>query len=180
MNSFKTALLTYQTCLPFLYSNVRSPCNIEHVVPVSLLKQYVPPPLWGRAINDPFNMMLTNEKMNSARSNYRFLLATRKNVVLYQEVLRFQKHFQPLQSSCFISHKYRVFIPREEDFGLISRTALHCYREYGVPLHKVVVGGSNVVFFWSKCKPTNQEYNHTALAAFWLHTEARQNDTLVS
>lgn len=159
--SFKQLLLIYKDKAPFLYSKHRFSPNVEHVVPVSVLKKYVPEDELHSAVNDPHNMFLANSVMNSKRSNYRFLFPYKinKNKI---------SGFEPVGTECYISHKEKLFVPRKEDCHVIAACAIHCYHKYGVPVEEIVYDGSILAREWRSEKINKEKKVHNVLADFYI------------
>ena len=161
--SFKDLLLRYKDVSPFLYSKCRLAPNLEHVVPVSVLKKHVPPPLLTRAVQDPNNLFLAHSISNQKRSNYRFLLHPRP---VTGEV---PGGFQCVGSECYISHNDRLFIPRMLDCYTIARSVQYCHGKYKIPYEDVVFGGKDVVDAWLTGSKSKEERVHALLVDFYNH-----------
>lgn len=159
--SFKHLLLVYKDKAPFLYSKHRISPNVEHVVPVSVLKKYIPRGELHSAVNDPHNMFLASSAMNSKRSNYRFLFPYKINK---ERICSYER----VGSECYISHKERLFVPRKEDCHVIAACAIHCYYKYGVPFEETVCGENMLALEW-RCETDKTERDvHRVLADFYL------------
>jgi hypothetical protein len=159
--SFKDLLLIYKNKAPFLYSKHRFDPNVEHVVPVSVLKKYVQEDELHFAINDPYNMCLANSAMNSKRSNYRFLFPYKINKGKISS-------FEPVGTECYISHKERLFVPRKEDCSLIASCVIYCHRKYGVPFEETVCSENILAREWCTRKGEREKKVHKILADFYM------------
>jgi len=159
--SFKHLLLIYKNKAPFLYSKHRFDPNVEHVVPISVLKKYVQGDELHFAINDPHNMFLANSAMNSKRSNYRFLFPYKVNKWKISS-------FEPVGTGCYISHKERLFVPRREDCSVIASCVIHCHRKYGVPFEETVFGENILAREWWSSKGEREKQVHKILVDFYM------------
>jgi len=163
---FRDILIVYHAIVPFLYTNnCKHALSIEHVVPVRILKKIGQ----GKeaAIVDPYNLHLTTQKYNSLRSDYIFFLPGKTLRESLEKDSHFVKTFKDAGSGCLISHKFRVFVPRLQDYAIISRSALHCQKKYGIDCKQVVLGGEGVAHFWANKPLDGREKVHHTLAKFW-------------
>jgi len=147
--------------VPFLYSKHRISPNIEHVVPVSVLKKYVPCDELHVAVNDPHNIFLANSAMNNKRSNYRFLFPYKINTERISS-------YERVGTECYISHKERLFVPRKEDCHVIASCAIHCYSKYGVPFEETVCGENMLAREWRHKNDKRERKKHKVLADFYM------------
>lgn len=131
--AWRNTLQTYLPHVPMLYGSPRAftgkpkqKITIEHIVPSSVLNDY------PTGSDDLRNLYLAPAGFNQLRSNYRFLLDESKPT---------QAGWITLPCGNFVHHRYRLFIPRPQDRGTISRTILAMHLSYGVHVERVALGG---------------------------------------
>lgn len=130
-NILKTNIL-----LPILYNDNQRTISIEHVYPKCFLKR--------EHYNDFHNMFKSSKYLNNLRSNYMF--SDNKNI-----------NWMRLDNNNYISHKYKLFNPRECDRGIIARALLYMSYQYN---YKILMD-KNILYNWCiKYQPTIKEYLH--------------------
>ena len=127
---FKRLCSSANQSLPVLYDPASRRINVEHVVPISILHAVCG--LNYTFLNDPYNMHLADSRLNSIRSNYRFLFTHEPHK---------HAHMKAVGNSNYVSHKYKMFTPHVRDWPSIFRAVTHCHNTYGVEYDKVIVGG---------------------------------------
>jgi hypothetical protein len=129
-------MLKNNDLLPILYNNKYNLLSIEHVYPKCFLKK--------EHYNDFHNMFASSKYLNNLRSNYMY--SDYKNIT-----------WLSIDNDNSISHKYKLFNPRDSDKGIIARAILYMCYEYN---YKILMD-KNILYNWCiKYQPTISEYLH--------------------
>lgn len=141
--SFRKILLKNQKHVPILYtpreqnakiSKMR--LSIEHVVPVSTIKQFN-----MSALTDAKNIFLANATINNLRSNFTMalILYPHKNRENILNLTATRQNVRHIINDIYIDPINRLFFPGFEDIPLIARTILHMHQKWGIPLGAMTI-----------------------------------------
>jgi len=120
---------------PILYSK-KGPMSLEHIYPKHLLNT--------SHYNDYHNIFKASKKLNNARSNY-----------IFSDNLDIK--WEKLTDDNYISNKYKLFMPREKDRGIIARSILYMSYKYN---YKIIMDEKTIINWCLKYKPNIDEYLH--------------------
>lgn len=121
--------------LPILYSK-NDYMSLEHIYPKHLLNV--------EHYNDYHNIFSASKKINNLRSNYVF--CDNKHIKWDIGI-----------DNNYISNKYKLFMPREKDRGIIARTMLYMTYKYNYN----IIMDKNTLYNWClDYKPNMNEYLH--------------------
>ena len=142
-------LLHHVGLLPVLYAERNdiwiSQLNVEHVVPLSVLKKCHDP----AAALDLSNLFLAEGGINNARGDYRFAFHLNGSAVVdYSHRddkptcdLR-KRDSDPIvhigHGNC-VHYTERLFYPRIMDAPCLARTILYMHRKWSLPLHEITI-----------------------------------------
>jgi len=138
LTSATKMLLRKSPLLPMLYSNIILNTSLEHIIPVSYMKNHI-------HARDIHNIYSTTEKMNQLRSNYNYNY-------LVNSGMNYENNL--------ICKKIKIIYPREKDRGIIARSILYMQDEYNYTNY-----GNNTLYkLWNKkYKPTIKELLHNEI-----------------
>jgi hypothetical protein len=121
--------------LPILYSK-KDAISLEHIYPKHLLNV--------SHYNDYHNIFKASKKLNNARSNY-----------IFSDNLNIK--WDKLSDDNYISNKYKLFMPREKDRGIIARSMLYMTYKYNYQ----IIMDKEILYKWClKYNPQFDEYLH--------------------
>lgn len=124
--------------LPILYSNIILNTTLEHIIPVSYMRNHI-------HARDIHNIYSTTNKMNQLRCNYEFDYLSRSCINCENNM---------------ICKKNKIIYPREEDRGIIARSILYMRDEYNYTNY----GNIKLYEIWNKkYKPTEKEILHNEI-----------------
>ena len=136
INNIAKDILKNSRFLPILYNDKYHSMSIEHVYPKCYLKK--------EHYNDFHNMFKSSKYFNNLRSNYVF--SDQKNM-----------SWISINNDNYISHKHKLFNPRDCDKGIIARAILYMSYEYN---YKLFID-KNILYNWCiKYQPTINEKFH--------------------
>lgn len=124
--------------LPILYTNVFFNNTLEHIIPISYMKNHI-------HARDFHNIYVTTDKINQLRCNYVY-------DVLPKSCYKYEDNI--------ICKKNRIFYPRKKDRGIIARSLLYMRDEYNY------TNFGNITLYeeWNKLyKPTRKEMIHNEI-----------------
>jgi len=131
-------ILRKSPLLPILYSNVVLNTTLEHIIPVSYMRNHI-------HARDIHNIYSTTDKMNQLRCNYEF-------DYLPRSCMKYENNM--------ICKKNKIIYPREEDRGIIARSILYMRDEYNYTNY----GNIKLYEVWNKkYKPTEKEILHNEI-----------------
>lgn len=131
-------ILRKSPLLPILYSNVVLNTTLEHIIPVSYMRNHI-------HARDIHNIYSTTDKMNQLRCNYEF-------DYLPRSCMKYENNM--------ICKKNKIIYPREEDRGIIARSILYMCDEYNYTNY----GNIKLYKFWNKkYKPSEKEVLHNEI-----------------
>jgi hypothetical protein len=129
-------LLKNNILLPTLYNDKYGPMSIEHIYPKCYLNK--------DHFYDFHNTFRASKCINNIRSNYMY--SDIKNIT-----------WEYVNNDNYISHKYKLFNPRDIDKGIIARAILYMNYKYD---YKLLVN-KQILFNWClKHEPTIKEQLH--------------------
>ena len=129
-------ILKNNILLPTLYNDKCCSMSIEHIYPKCFLHQ--------RHANDFHNTFRASKSINNLRSNYMF--SDEKNII-----------WEHINNGNYISHKHKLFNPRDSDKGIIARAILYMKYKYNYNL----IINKNMLYNWCiKYEPTFKENLH--------------------
>ena len=124
-------ILRKSPLLPILYSNVVLNTTLEHIIPVSYMRNHI-------HARDIHNIYSTTDKMNQLRCNYEF-------DYLPRSCMKYENNM--------ICKKNKIIYPREEDRGIIARSILYMCDEYNYTNY----GNIKLYKFWNKKYKTSEK-----------------------
>ena len=131
-----TNILKNNILLPTLYNDKCYPMSIEHIYPKCFLNH--------RHTNDFHNTFRASKNINNLRSNY-----------MYSDVKNIT--WDHINNGNYISHKHKLFKPRDIDKGVIARAILYMKYKYNYNL----LMNKNMLYNWCiKYEPTFKENLH--------------------
>ena len=131
-------ILRKSPLLPLLYTNMLINTTLEHVIPVSYMKNHV-------HARDFHNIYATTDKINQLRCNYEY-------GVLPKSCYKYEDNI--------ICKKNKIFYPREKDRGIIARSILYMRDKYNY----TNFGDMTLYEEWNiKYKPTKKEIIHNEI-----------------
>ena len=133
-NNFKQ-IIKNDNLLPVLYSKKDS-MSLEHIYPKHLLNVL--------HYNDYHNIYKASKKLNNLRSNYIF--SDNPNI-----------KWDKLIDDNYISNKYKLFMPREKDRGIIARSMLYMTYKYN---YTKLMDDDTIIHWCLKYKPNINEVLH--------------------
>ena len=129
-------ILKNNILLPTLYNDKSEIMSIEHVYPKCFLKEL--------HNNDFHNTFRASKFINNLRSNYMF--SDIKNISWIH-----------VSNDNYISHKYKLFNPRNTDKGIIARAILYMNYKYD---YKIIMC-KDIIYKWCiNYEPTFKEKLH--------------------
>lgn len=138
LSSSTKMVLRKSPLLPILYSNIILNTTLEHIIPVSYMRNHI-------HARDIHNIYSTTNKMNQLRCNYEFDYLSR-SCINYENNM--------------ICKKNKIIYPREEDRGIIARSILYMRDEYNYTNY----GNIKLYEVWNKkYKPTEKEILHNEI-----------------
>lgn len=133
--------------LPILYhySNNIKQLSLEHVFPKSYM--------YKEHHNDLHNIYTASKLVNNMRSNYKFI---NENDYKYVNNMNDWKR---IEGNNYVNNKNRLFIPKNIDKGIISRSILYMCYKYSYSAKNII--DINTLINWCmEYKPTEYEKNH--------------------
>lgn len=129
-------LLKNNILLPILYNDKCNHLSNEHIYPKCFLHTI--------HTNDFHNIFRASKSINNIRSNYMY--SDIKNIT-----------WEYINNGNYISHKHKLFKPRDEDKGIIARAILYMKYKYNYNL----LMNNNILYNWClKYEPTIKEQLH--------------------
>jgi endonuclease I len=129
-------ILKNNKLLPILYNENSNIISIEHIYPKCFLNK--------DHFSDFHNTFRSSKKINNLRSNYMF--SDLKNITWIH-----------IHDNNYISHKYKLFNPRDCDKGIIARAMLYMTYQYN---YKILMD-KRILYNWCmNYKPTIHENLH--------------------
>ena len=129
-------LLKNNVLLPTLYNEKYCHMSIEHIYPKCFLHH--------THTNDFHNTYRASKTINNIRSNYMY--SDIKNIT-----------WEYVDNDNYISHKHKLFKPRDIDKGVIARAILYMKYKYNYNL----LMNKNILYDWCiKYEPTIKEQLH--------------------
>jgi endonuclease I len=101
-------ILRKSPLLPLLYTNMVINTTLEHIIPVSYMKNHI-------HARDFHNIYATTDKINQLRCNYEY-------GVLPKSCYKYEDNI--------ICKKNKIFYPRKQDRGIIARSILYMRDKY--------------------------------------------------
>jgi len=118
--------------------------TLEHIFPKCYMNK--------KSYNDMHNIFKCNNEINNYRSNYKFSDFDYINL----KINDFEKIYN---TSNYISHKYKLFIPEKESKGIISRAIMYMTYEYKYKYNKII--DYDILINWClNNPPTKEEIYH--------------------
>lgn len=131
-------ILRKSPLLPLLYTNMVINTTLEHIIPVSYMKNHV-------HARDFHNIYATTDKINQLRCNYEY-------GVLPKSCYKYEDNI--------ICKKNKIFYPRKQDRGIIARSILYMRDKYNY----TNFGDMTLYEEWNKqYKPTKKEIIHNEI-----------------
>jgi len=157
--SLKRLIIT-DTNIPTLYINKdiynKKFYSLEHVVPRSLINK--------KHHNDMHNIFKTLKHYNTLRSNYKFTDTYSKDFDIKD------KNWQKTLDGTYYNFKKRMFIPLDEDKGIIARTILYMIYNYKYKTKKII-GDIDLIKWTSDHPPTDKEKYHNSIIKIHQYTD---------
>lgn len=131
-------ILRKSPLLPLLYTNMVINTTLEHIIPVSYMKNHI-------HTRDFHNIYATTDKINQLRCNYEY-------GVLPKSCYKYEDNI--------ICKKNKIFYPRKQDRGIIARSILYMRDKYNY----TNFGDMTLYEEWNKqYKPTKKEIIHNEI-----------------
>lgn len=131
-------ILRKSPLLPLLYTNMVINTTLEHIIPVSYMKNHI-------HARDFHNIYATTDKINQLRCNYEY-------GVLPKSCYKYEDNI--------ICKKNKIFYPRKQDRGIIARSILYMRDKYNY----TNFGDMTLYEEWNKqYKPTKKEIIHNEI-----------------
>ena len=131
-------ILRKSPLLPLLYTNMLINTTLEHVIPVSYMKNHV-------HARDFHNIYATSDKINQLRCNYEY-------GVLPKSCYKYEDNI--------ICKKNKIFYPRKQDRGIIARSILYMKDKYNY----TNFGDITLYEEWNRqYRPTKKEIIHNEI-----------------
>jgi endonuclease I len=129
-------ILKNNILLPTLYNDKYGPTSNEHIYPKCFLNK--------DHYHEFHNIFRASKSINNIRSNYMF--SDKKNII-----------WEPINKDNYISHKHKLFNPRNIDKGIIARAILYMNYKYEYDL----LVNKEMLYDWClKYEPTIHEKLH--------------------
>lgn len=133
--------------LPVLYYNSKNieQLSLEHIFPKCFIDK--------KHHNDLHNIYTANKLVNNIRSNYKFIDNKDDNFLLSND------KWIKIHGNNYIDKKNRLFIPKNADKGIISRSILYMCHKYNYSPKKVI-DVDTLIDWCMEYKPSQFEKNH--------------------
>jgi len=159
--SLKRVIITDDN-IPSLYINKninyknKKNYSLEHVVPRSFIHK--------KHHNDMHNIFKTLNHYNTLRSNYKFTDTNSKD---YDDK---DMNWQKTPDGTYYNFKKRMFIPLDDDKGIIARTILYMLYNYKYKTKKLI-GDIDLIKWTSDYPPTYEEKYHNNIIKIHQYTD---------
>jgi endonuclease I len=140
----------------FNYKNNKKNYSLEHVVPRSLIHK--------SHHNDMHNIFKTLKHYNTLRSNYKFTDTNSKD---YDKK---DGNWKKTADGTYYNFKKRMFIPLDNDKGIIARTILYMLYNYKYNTKKLI-GNIDLIKWTSDYPPTEEEKYHNSIIKIHQYTD---------